>query len=52
VAKLVKHLHKESALETQDPVCFRVRNSATHMALIDSAELRLATIQMVKFGIS
>jgi len=48
VARVLKHLHRESPLDLQDPVALRVRNSAAHMALVDAGELRLGVIQMVK----
>lgn len=46
--RTVKKLHKDLPLTQQNPIVFGVRNSAAHMALVRSDDLRAAVIQMCR----
>lgn len=44
--KIVHHLHKEVPVGLPDVLPLRVRNAATHIALVDARELRRAIVRM------
>lgn len=46
--KIAKQLHKDLPLTQPNPVVFRVRNAACHMALVRSDSLRAAVVQMCR----
>jgi hypothetical protein len=46
--RMTKHLHKDLPWIQQDPAILRVRNAATHMALVERKELQTAILQMCR----
>ena len=46
--RMTKHLHKDLPWIQQDPAILRVRNAATHMALVERDELQTAILQMCR----